>query len=268
MPTIATVQFDVHEDAEANYRTTLHYIKQAAEQGADIVCFPEGQLGPYVPQYQGLSAGDFAIPITHPYVEGIRAVCRDNDIIGCFGLCLELDGDVYACAVLIDEHGDILGIQKKHHIVYAPHFYERDYFTPGDEGFQVYDTRAGRIGMIVCFDRHFPESFRTLALKGAQFVYVPVANEKVEPCEVFQWEIRVPAFQNSLYALMANRVGTEGAMDFCGESILAGPDGNPVFLGDDSEQMLVGQMDFGWSAQLREQKQYLPIRRPEVFDLG
>ena len=267
MAKIAAAQFAVSEDMEQNYRKAIGFIEQAARQGADIVCFPEGQLAPYVPQYQGLDAESFSIPLDHPYIAGFCDACRENRIIGCFGLCLTIDGAVYACAMLVDENGQILSIQKKHHIVYAYHFYERDYFTPGDEGFAVYNTSIGRIGMIVCFDRHFPESFRTLALKGAQFVYVPVANEKIEPGEVFQWEIRIPAFQNSLYALMANRVGREGIMDFSGETLLAAPDGNPVFVGDDSECLLVGEADFAAAASLREEKQYLPLRRGEVFEL-
>ena len=267
MAKIAAAQFAMAEDMEQNYRKAVGFIEQAAQQGADIVCFPEGQLAPYVPQYQGLDAESFSIPLDHPYIQGFCDACRDNHIIGCFGLCLTIDGAVYACAMLVDERGQILGIQKKHHIVYAYHFYEQDYFTPGDEGFAVYDTSIGRIGMIVCFDRHFPESFRALALKGAQFIYVPVANEKIEPGDVFQWEIRIPAFQNSVYALMANRVGVEGVMDFSGETVLAGPDGNAVFVGDDSECLLVGEAEFEVAAALREEKQYLALRRAEVFEL-
>ncbi|MBO4365161.1 MAG: carbon-nitrogen hydrolase family protein [Eggerthellaceae bacterium] len=264
---IATVQYVVSERMDDNYRTTLRYIEHAAKKGADVVCFPEGQLAPYVPQYQGLDAQSFSIPLDHPYVQGLCEACRKNAIIGCFGLCLTIEGNVYSCAMLVDENGCILGIQKKHHIVYAYHFYEQDYFTPGDDGFAVYDTSVGKIGMVVCFDRHYPESFRTLALKEAQFVYVPVANEKIEPSKVFQWEIRIPAFQNSMYVLMANRVGIEASMDFSGESVLASPDGNTVFVADDSECMLVGEADFARAAELREEKQYLALRCSNVFEV-
>jgi len=170
--------------------------------------------------------------------------------------------------MLISEEGEILGITRKNHIVYAPHFYESDYFTQGDEGIPVFDTSIGRVGQIVCFDRHFPESFRTCALKGADFIVTAVANEKIEPCEVFKWEILIPAFQNSVNCLMVNRVGVEGAMDFCGESVFAAPDGTVVAIADDRECILTADLDFERAKELREAKQYLSLRRPEVFELG
>ncbi|MBR3123840.1 MAG: carbon-nitrogen hydrolase family protein [Mogibacterium sp.] len=94
-----------------------------------------------------------------------------------------------------------------------------------------------------------------------------VANEKIEPCEVFRWEILIPAFQNSMNCLMVNRVGVEGNMDFCGESVFAAHDGTVAALADDRECLLTADLDFDAARTLREEKQYLSLRRPEVFEL-
>lgn len=268
MPRIACAQISISTSAEENYEKALSYIKKAAAKGADIICFPEGQLGPYVPQYEGLKAEDISIPLDHPYIQGFCKACRDNHIIGVFSLCLSRQGKIYSSMLTIDENGVLLAKADKNHIVRAPHFYEQDYFTPGSDGFVVVPTSAGRIGMIVCFDRHFPESFRTLALKGADVVITAVANEMSEPREVFQWEIRIPAFQNSFYGVMVNRTGLEGAMDFCGESVVAAPDGSVAALAGKGEELLLADMDYEKSAALRKAKQYLTLRRPDVFELG
>lgn len=268
MVRIAAAQFPVSTNIEENYQTSLRYIREAARQGAKMVCFPEGQLTHYIPQYPGLDPKSFSIPLDHPYVAGFCEACRENHILACVALCLDIEDKVYASTVLISEEGEILAIAKKNHIVRAEHFYEQDYFTPGNEGFPVVDTSIGKIAMIVCFDRHFPESYRTCVLKGADFIVIPVGNEKIEPNEVFQWEIRIAAFQNSTNILMCNRVGLEGEMDFCGETVFAGPDGGVVALAGDQEELLIADLDFEAARALREKKQYLSLRRPEVFELG
>ena len=268
MVRVAAAQMRVSEHMEENYQKSLRFIREAAEAGAKLVCFPEGQLTHYIPQYQGLKSESFAIAPDHLYVWGFRDACRAHHILASVALNLAIDGKVYPSMMLIDEYGEILGVTKKNHIVYAPHFYEQDYFTPGDEGFPVFDTSIGRVAQIVCFDRHFPESWRTCALKGADFIVTAVANEKIEPNEVFQWEICIPAFQNSVHCLMVNRVGVEGGMDFCGESVFAGPDGNVVALADDTERLLIAELDFEAADRLRKEKQYLSLRRSEIFELG
>lgn len=268
MTKIAAVQMQVSENLQENYEKSLEFIRAAARGGAKMVCFPEGQLSHYIPQYQGRKSEQFAIGLDHPYIKGFCNACRENSIIGSFGLCLEMEGKVYASNMLVSEKGEILGIGKKNHIVQVEHFYEQDYFTPGSEGFRVIETSIGKIGMIVCFDRHFPESYRTCVLKGADFIVVPVANEKVEPNEIFQWEIRIAAFQNGVNLLMCNRVGLEGRMDFCGETVFVNPDGTVAALADDTEQILYAELDMDGVEAYREKKQYLSLRRPEVFELG
>jgi predicted amidohydrolase len=265
MTKIAAAQMKMSPDTDENYRKALALIRLAAENGAEMICFPEGQLSRYAPQYRGLSPEAYAVPADHPYVEGLRAACRENRIIACVTPNLLENGRVYPAGMIISQDGRVLGVGKKNHIVMAEHFYEQDYFSPGPGGFCVADTSVGRVGIVMCFDRHYPESFRFMAMNGADFVFVPVANERAEPGEMFEWEIRVPAFQNSLNILMCNRVGTEGGMDFCGGSIFADFDGGVAARADDSEQLLYAQADLSGAAGSRRARQYLPLLRPEVF---
>lgn len=268
MVRIACAQMAMSANMEENYQKSLDYVRRAATAGAGIICFPEGQLSQYIAQYAGLSGDDFAISRTHPYIQGFCQACREHHIVGVFSLALrEKDRHIYSDMLVIDETGQLVTTAAKNHIVRAPHFYEQDYFTPGNDGFLVAPTRAGRIGLIVCFDRHYPESFRSLALQGADVIITAVANETSEPRDVFQWEMRIPAFQNSLYTVMINRTGREGMMDFCGESLVAGPDGSVVALAGTGEELLLADLDFAKAAALHQEKQYLSLRRPGICAL-
>ena len=264
---IAAAQIAADENVEKNYRKSLEYIKKAAENGAKLICFPEGQLAPYIPQYEGRKKDSFAVAVDHPYIKGFCDACREAHIIGCFGLCIEEGENVYASMMIVSEDGEILGIGKKNHITRFEHFYEQDYFTPGQEGFLVADTSIGKVGVIVCFDRHYPESYRTCVRKGADLIVVPVANEKAEQTDIFRAEIQTAAFQNSVNLIMCNRVGTEGQMDFCGETVFAGPDGEIITLGGDREELLYAELDMDAPKIIREKKQYFSLLRPEVFEV-
>ena len=264
---VAAVQMAMSERMEENYRKSLKFLREAAEGGAKLVCFPEGQLGRYLPQYPGLDAADFAIEADHPYLRGFQQACRELGVLAVVSVCLKEAEKVYAAAVLISEEGEILHVEKKKHIVRAPNFYERDYFTPGDGPIRPVETSVGRIGIIMCFDRHYPESFRSLALQGCDFAVVPVANDRTEPLELFEWELRIPAFQNGMYTLMVNRVGTEGRMDFAGRSVFSDPDGAVPARAGEEEGITWADLDFTRCAQQRARKQYLELRRPAVFTL-
>ena len=265
---VAAAQIRVDENMDQNYQKSLQYIHEAAERGAKFICFPEGQLSHYIPQYEGLPINDYVIGLDHPYIEGFCEACKQANIIASVSLNLDISGHVYPSNIIISEKGHILGIGKKNHIVRAEHFYEQDYFTAGNEGFQVVETSIGKIGMIVCFDRHYPESYRTCVLKGADFIVVPVANEKIEPSDIFQWEIRIAAFQNSVNIVMCNRVGLEEAMDFSGETVFVNSDGSIASLADDQEQLIFAELDMEQVSAIRQSKQYIPLRRANMFELN
>ena len=152
------------------------------------------------------------------------------------------------------------------HIAQCPCFYEQDYYTPSDEGFQVFETSFGRIGIVVCFDRHYPESIRTEALRGADLILIPTANTTDEPSELFQWEIKIQAFHSSVFVAMVNRVGLEGQMNFCGESIVVGPTGETISLGGNEPGLLLCELDLSQASALRTSKPYTQLRRTYLYE--
>ena len=262
---IALCQMKMSADPEQNYRKSLDQIRLAAEQGARLVCFPEVQLSPFFPQYEGLDASGWCVPWGSPVIRGFCAACREHGIFASPNFYVERDGKRYDMSFLIDDRGEILGTQEMVHIAQAACFYEQDYYTPSEEGFRVFDTSIGKIGIVVCFDRHYPESIRTEALMGADLILIPTANTVDEPSELFQWEIKIQAFHSSVYVAMCNRVGLEDGMDFSGESIVADYNGNTVALADDVETLLFAQVDLPAAAETRRRKPYISLRRPEFY---
>ena len=262
---IALAQMKMSDTREENYQKSLDLIHKAAENHADLICFPEIQLSPFFPQYENRDASSWVIPNDSPYIRGICDACVEAQIYASPNFYVEEAGRRYDMSLLIDDTGTILGRQKMVHIAQAACFYEQDYYTPSEEGFQVFDTPLGKIGIVVCFDRHYPESVRTLALRGADLILIPTANTKEEPSELFQWEIKIQAFQNSVNIAMCNRVGIEGEMDFSGESIVADYNGETLALADDRERILCADVDLPAAKLTRERKPYTSLRRPELY---
>ncbi len=174
-------------------------------------------------------------------------------------------GRPYDASILIDRDGEILGVQKMVHVAQADKFFEQDYYTPSDDGFKIFQTEFGNIGIVVCFDRHYPESIRTEVLMGADIILIPTVNTKAEPSEMFEWELRVQAFQNSVILAMCNRVGIEGDMDFSGESIVVDAHGEVITKADDTEQIVYVDVDIQMSRKVRARRPYTQLRRPDLY---
>ena len=262
---IAIAQMRMSEDMAANLNKTLAKIEAAAAQGADLILFPEIQLSPFFPKHPGQDASRYRMTMESPQLKAVQAACAAHHIFASPNFYMAIDGKAYDTSFLIDDTGAILGTQKMVHVAQCPGFYEQDYYTPADDGFKVFDTKIGKIGIVVCFDRHYPESIRTEALKGAELILIPTANNTDEPDALFQWEIKVQTFQNSVYAAMGNRVGTEDDMTFSGRSLVVGPDGETLALADDSETMLYAEVEPGHATARRQAKPYTGLRRPEWY---
>jgi predicted amidohydrolase len=263
---IALVQPTLSESMDENLNKALLSMDEAASRDAELICFPEIQLSPFFPQYPGKDVSKYAIPINHTIVKSLQEKCRSLNLVGFLNLYLREGKNRYDASPVIDSDGSLLGISKMVHIVQAPCFYESDYYTPSDSGFQVFDTAVGKVGVVICFDRHYPESIRSCRLKGAELIVIPTANTKAEPLEMFEWEMRVSAMQNGVYIAMCNRVGIEGAMDFCGESIVVDPNGDIVAKADDREQILYAHIDYTKVERARKVRPYLKLRRPEAYE--
>ena len=121
------------------------------------------------------------------------------------------------------------------------------------------------MGIVICFDRHIPESIRTCALKGADLVIIPTANTEEEPMELFEWEIRVQAMQNAVFVAMCNRVGREDAMDFAGQSLVADPYGNLVVKAGNEEGLISAELDLSLARKRKKEVPWLDLRRTDLY---
>lgn len=262
---IALAQMKNSGNMQDNLDKSIELIRKAAENKADLILFPEVQLTEFFPQYEGQDVTKYRLKIDSKEVKAFQNVSRECSIISVPNIYLEENGKAYDASLFIGTDGEIKEIQKMVHVAQADRFYEQDYYTPSDDGFKVIDTVYGKIGIVVCFDRHYPESIRTEALMGADLILIPTVNTKAEPSEMFEWELRVQAFQNSVAVAMCNRVGCEGEMDFSGESIVVDANGMVVAKAGDEEQIVYVDIDISNSAKIRESRPYTGLRRTEMY---
>ena len=178
---IAMAQMKMTESIAENLNKTIYYIEKAKQQNADLVFFPEVQLSPFFPQYENKKADKYLLSLDSEEIRTIQNVCKKYNIYASPNVYLDLNGNKYDASLFINNNGNISGISKMVHITQAKYFYEQDYYTPSDDGFKVYDTPFGKIGIVICFDRHSPESIKACALKGAELIIIPTANLTEEP---------------------------------------------------------------------------------------
>lgn len=262
---IALFQSRIGNDGQRNLERCLNAVEQAAKAGAELILFPELTLLPFFPQYENTDAADKLVTVDSSPVLVFRESCRENHIWAAPNFYLREGRQTYDASLLIDPNGEIIGTQKMVHIAQAEQFYEQDYYTPSDDGFKVFDTEFGRIGIVVCFDRHYPESIRTEALMGADLILIPTANTKAEPLETFEWEVRIQAFQNGVPIAMCNRTGLEDGMDFAGESLVTDANGGIIVKADDRPGLVYAEVDMTQAKEARQRRPYTTLRRPELY---
>lgn len=256
---LAMAQMRMRASVSENLAKTIRSIEQAGKAGVDLIFFPELQLSPFFPQYEKRDAGPWAMMPDGPEVAAIRNACRRAGIYASPNLYLDLEGGRYDASLMIGAGGEILGVSKMVHISQSRYFYEQDYYTPSDDGFKVYDTLFGTIGIVICFDRHLPDGIRSCARQGADLVLIPTANIEGEPLELFAWEIRVQAFQNTVFAAMCNRVGSEDAVTFAGQSLLTGPGGELLHLAGVDEELIFLDVPLEKTAEARATRPWLTL---------
>ncbi len=265
---IALAQYALGEATKRNLETALTLLGRAAELGANLVLFPELSLSPFFPQYQGCDASRHLVDLGDERLVAFQNASREFGIWSVPNLYFGTLEAAFDASFMIADDGQIAGISKMVHIAQAPGFYEQDYYTPSDSGFHVFDTPFGRIGIVVCFDRHFPESIRTCVLKGAQLILIPTANTMNEPRDMFEWELRVAARQNGVWIAMCNRVGAEGETTFCGDSIVVSPDGEIAAKAGEDPQLLVAEANLSLASTAWQRKTYLDLLRPDCYING
>lgn len=249
----------------------IKMIADAAGQGAQVIGLQEIFHGPYFCAEQDPKWYATAEPEDGPTVSRMREVAREHGVV----LIVpwyeeEQPGVYYNTACVIERDGSLLGKYRKTHIPQVgPCFWEKFYFKPGNLGYPVWDTSAGRIGLIICYDRHFPEVARELGLKGAELVFNPSAT--VESLSRYLWELEQPAHAvaNGFWVAASNRVGVEAPLNpnkFYGSSYFCSPRGKIVAQASESEdEVLVADIDLDEIREVRDTWQFFRDRRPETY---
>lgn len=265
---LALVQFAAGTDVQANIERGIQAVRTAAAGGAQLVAFPELAFTPFFPCARA-EAGmplDRAEPVPGPTTDRFCRLAAELGVVIVLNL-YEREGDrAYDSSPVIDADGRLLGTTRMLHVAQMPCFYEQDYYTPGDHGMPVYDTAAGRIGVAICYDRHYPEVMRSLGLRRAEVVVVPQAGTVGEwPDGLYEAELRVAAFQNGYFTALANRVGREPAMEFAGESFVCDPAGRVVARAPaQGETILFADVDLAATGLSHARRLFFRDRRPEL----
>jgi predicted amidohydrolase len=265
---IALVQQQADPDKTVNVERGLRALAEAARAGASLVCFAELAFERFHPQRP--ASGDverLAEPVPGPTVDAFAEAARRHAVVVVLNLFERDGGRTFDCSPVVDADGRLLGRTRMVHITEYACFHEQGYYVPGDTGAPVYDTRAGRIGVAICYDRHYPEYMRALALGGADLVVVPQAGAVSEwPDGLYEGEMRVAAFQNGYFVALCNRVGDEECLTFAGESFVCGPDGVVIARAPaGTEHILYADVDLASAAGSHARRLFLRHRRPELY---
>ncbi|MDJ0961033.1 MAG: nitrilase-related carbon-nitrogen hydrolase [Acidimicrobiia bacterium] len=270
----AVVQTAWTGDQDSMIARNIDFARQAADQNAQVLCFQELFAGPYFCQVEEERHFEDAEPIpSGPTTQIMMALARDTEmslIVPIFEQ--EADGVFYNSAAVIDADGAFLGRYRKHHLPHLPGFWEKFYFRPGNGGYPVFETRnAGRIGVYICYDRHFPEGWRALGLAGAQIVFNPSATSRGLSMHLWNLEQPAAAVANEYFVGAINRVGTEafGDNDYYGSSYFVDPRGQLVgaAASDAEDELLIRDLDLDLIGQVRRTWAFYRDRRPETYGL-
>jgi N-carbamoylputrescine amidase len=265
---IALVQHQAGTNHADNVARGLEAVRKAADLGATLVAFPELAFTPFFPcsRCAGLPPLELAEPVPGPTTEAFARLAAELGIVIVLNL-YEREGEhAFDSSPVIDADGRLLGSTRMLHVAQMPHFYEQDYYTPGNHGMPVYETSAGRIGVAICYDRHYPEVMRSLGLQRADIVVVPQAGTVGEwPDGLYEAELRVAAFQNGYFTALANRVGEEPSMTFAGESFVCDPAGRVIARGPAAAEAIVcADLDLPQLASCHARQLFFRDRRPDI----
>jgi N-carbamoylputrescine amidase len=274
MPNIvraAIVQTEWTGDKDTMIKKNADYAREAAKQGAQVMCFQELFYGPYFCQVQENEHFEYAEPIPDgPTTKLMQELAQETGMVLVVPIFeMEQEGFYYNTAAVIDADGTYLGKYRKTHIPHVKGFFEKFYFRPGNTGYPVFDTAVGRIGVYICYDRHFPEGWRALGLNGARIVFNPSATSR--GLSMYLWNLEQPAsaVANEYFIGAINRVGQEpfGDNDFYGSSYFVDPRGQIVgdSASDTDEELVVRDLDLDMIEEVRQQWAFYRDRRPDAY---
>jgi N-carbamoylputrescine amidase len=279
---VALIQMRMTADPSANLEKAVKGVGDAAAKGADVVCLPELFRTLYIGQREDPALFDLAEPIpSGPSTQALTAAARDGKVVVIASLFERRAAGLYHnTAIVIDSDGTVRGSYRKMHIPDDPAYYEKYYFTPGDLGFRAFDTAAGRLGTLVCWDQWYPEAARLTALRGAEVLFYPTAigwhpAEKGDygPSQLSAWQTvqRSHAIANGCWVVAVNRVGHERlapedpGIEFWGHSFVADPFGTVVAEAGEGEELVLADVDLARIEQVRRNWPFLRDRRTDAY---
>jgi len=268
------VQTHAGADKRENLARTEALVEQAAAGGAQVVCLQELFLTPYFPQTEDDAHFALAEPVPGPTTEHLAALAKRLDVVIVASLFEKrAAGLFHNTAVVLDADGTLAGRYRKMHIPDDPRFYEKYYFTPGDLGFRAFDTRAGRLGVLICWDQWYPEAARLATLAGAEVLLYPTAigtwrgETELQETQHDAWRTvqRGHAIANGVFVAAVNRIGREDELDFWGRSFVVAPDGRVLAEADDAEAVLIVACERAEIDAAREGWPFLRDRRIDAY---
>ena len=277
---VALIQMRMGEDPAANLQRALEFTRQAITAGAKLVCLPELFCSRYFCQSENSANFALAEAIPGPGTDAFQKLAAEHGVTIVLSLFERRAAGLYHnTAVVLDSADGVVGKYRKMHIPDDPRYFEKYYFTPGDLGFRSFQTGAGNLGVLVCWDQWYPEGARLTALQGAEILIYPTAigwhpEEKAQLGERQHsaWETiqRSHAIANGCFVIAINRTGFEpdpsgsGGIEFWGQSFVVAPDGRIVIKGSaDQEAMLLADLDLG---EIERQRQGWPFLRDRRID--
>ena len=269
---ISPAHMPIDEIKKENIENQLEYVEQAAKQGVQILCFQEIFTTPYFCAEQETRWYEAVERVPDgPTVKLMQEVAKEHGMVLIVPVYEEEQAGVYYnTAAVIDADGSYLGKYRKTHIPHvAPGFWEKFYFRPGNLGFPCFDTAFARIGVYICYDRHFPEGARCLGLNGAEIVFNPSAT--VAGLSEYLWKLEQPAHAvaNGYFVGAINRVGTEAPWnigEFYGQSYFCDPRGQIIAEGSrDKDELIVADLDMDMIREVRNTWQFFRDRRPDLY---
>jgi N-carbamoylputrescine amidase len=269
---IAILQLACSPDVAANHRKHLQKVREAAAGGAEIICLQELYNAQYFPQYVRVESYQYAQKLDDPAIQEMGALAGELGVVLIVPIYEEALPGVYFNTVLVyDADGAYLGKYRKNHIPDGPQYLEKFYFTPGDLGYPVFDTRFGRIAVGICWDEWFPEVARIFAMQGASIIFYPsaIGSEPDRPDysshEAWQTVIRSHGITNGVFIAAPNRVGVEDEMHFYGHSFISDPFGEFLATAGKEESILYADCNLDKVREARELLHFLRDRRVDTY---
>ena len=267
---IALIQQTASEDNESNIVKGLKNIDKAAEMGAELAVFAELAFTRFYPQYRAnKNLSELAEPVPGPTTKRFMDKAKEHNMVIVINLFEIEKGHTYDSSPVIDSDGSLLGTTRMVHIADYECFYEKSYYEEGNHGAQVYNTAVGKVGVAICYDRHYPEFMRALGIKGAEVVVIPQAGTIGEwPDGLYEAELQVASFHNGYFCALANRVGKEDQMEFAGESVITNPEGRIIAQSPSGiDDILIHNLDLSEVKKSNARTMFFRDRRPDIYPL-